>query len=186
MLKLKFYGEEMWDEENECFIYKEKKVLRLEHSLHSMYEWESKWNKPFFNKKEEKTPEESLDYIKCMIIDDIDDHDWLNSSLTKKHIQMVNEYIDSPMTATWFSDDKMRRQPSRQTITAEIIYFWMIQSGIPPQWGERLHLNKLLTLIRVCGEMSKGPKRKGKANKDSLRRRHDLNARRKAELNTRG
>ena len=68
MLRLTIHEVEMWDENNECFIGQNRDhEIVLEHSLVSISKWESKWHKAFLG-REEKTYEETLDYIKCMTI----------------------------------------------------------------------------------------------------------------------
>ena len=54
---------ELWDECNQEFIVTKGGDLQLEHSLVSLSKWESKWCKPFFS-KQEKTREETIDYIR--------------------------------------------------------------------------------------------------------------------------
>ena len=68
MLEIEIPRTEIWDNENEMFSYVDSCKLVLEHSLISISKWESKWNKPFLT-RDEKTPEEMIDYVKCMIID---------------------------------------------------------------------------------------------------------------------
>ena len=58
---------EGWDEEKQEFVEPITEIIQLEHSLVSLKTWESKWNKPFLS-KQEMTPEETLDYIKCMTV----------------------------------------------------------------------------------------------------------------------
>ena len=132
---------EMWDEVNEEFIYVEEQTLRLEHSLVSLSKWESKWCKPFLT-KENKTIEETIDYIRCMTITQNVDPKVYNC-ITNEQINQVNQYIEAPMTATWFSKDK-NTKTSREQITSELIYYWMISLGIPFEC-QKWHLNRLLT-----------------------------------------
>ena len=49
-----------YDEVKNEFSYSKECVLQLEHSLVSISKWESKWHKPFLDKKE-KTAEEIID-----------------------------------------------------------------------------------------------------------------------------
>lgn len=171
---------EGWDEEKQEFVEPKIKVLQLEHSLVSLSKWESKWCKPFLSKTE-KTTEETIDYIKCMTITQNVDPDVYNH-LTKENIDAVNDYIAAPMTATYFSEDK-NNKPSREKTTSELIYYWMIAQNIPFEC-QKWHLNRLLTLIRVCSVKNAPPEKKSKG--DIMRRNAALNAARKKQLNTRG
>ena len=151
----------------------------LEHSLFSVYTWESKWNKPFISKTP-KTVEESKDYVRCMVIEG--EVDPLAYYLIPDEVmQMIETYINAPMTATTFS--KSNEPPSREIITAEILYWQMIVLGIPLEFEKR-HLNQLLTLIKVCSIKSQQPKKMSK--KEILKRNRELNAERKRRLNTKG
>ena len=69
MLTIVIPGLEYFNEETEEFTYYDDVKVQLEHSLVSVSKWESKWCKPFLNGKD-KTMEEIIDYIKCMVIDD--------------------------------------------------------------------------------------------------------------------
>ena len=171
---------EMWDEVNEEFIYVEEQTLRLEHSLVSLSKWESKWCKPFLT-KENKTIEETIDYIRCMTITQNVDPKVYNC-ITNEQINQVNQYIEAPMTATWFSKDK-NAKTSREQITSELIYYWMISLGIPFEC-QKWHLNRLLTLIRVCN-VKNNPGKKMTVD-ERLRHQAALNAARKKQLNTKG
>lgn len=179
MLTITISAVEMWDEKEEQFVYSPETTLELEHSLVSLSKWESKWQKPFLSGKE-KTEEEVLDYIKCMTLTPnvspiIYDH------LSEDNITDINRYIDAPMTATTFSD--RNNKPSREIITAELIYYWMITANIPFKC-EEWHLNRLLTLIKVCGIKNSPPKKMSK--REIMSRNASINAARKKQLNTRG
>lgn len=178
MLQITVPSIEKWDEENQEFIYTESKTLMLEHSLVSISKWESKWCKPFL--ATDKTVEETIDYVKCMTTTpNIPDEIYEN--LTNGNIADVSSYIESPMTATTFS--KENSKPSREIITSEIIYYWMISLNIPFEC-QYWHLNRLITLIRVCNIKNAPPKKMGKS--ELLRRNAELNAARKKRLNTKG
>ena len=170
---------EGWDEEKQEFVEPKTKTLRLEHSLVSLSKWESKWHRPFIS----KTPmsdEETIDYIKCMTITQNVDPE-VYDHLTRDNIKQVIEYIDAPMTATTFSKDKSKS--SREVVTAEIIYHWMIAHQIPPEY-RKWHLNQLLTLIRVCNIKNAPPEKMNR--RDVLSRNRALNEARKKRLNTKG
>lgn len=174
MLKITIPETENWDEVNECFVYSKEQVLSLEHSLVSVYKWESKWHKPFLETK--LTTEEMVDYIRCMTLtQNVDPNAFYN--IDQECIKKINDYIHDPMTATWFSE-KPNNKGSRQIVTAEIIYYWMISLQIPMEC-QKWHLNKLITLIRVCNEKNSPPKKMSK--REIMERNKSLNeARRKA------
>lgn len=180
MLRITIPAVEYWDEQKQEFVYTKEQTLQLEHSLVSLSKWESKWCKAFLTKNE-KSFEETKDYIKCMTLTQNVDSDVYNY-LTNGNINEVNKYIEAPMTATYFSDDK-HGQSSREQITAELIYYWMIALNIPFEC-QKWHLNRLLTLIKVCNIKNKPPKKRGQ--KDIMSRNAALNAARRKQLNTRG
>lgn len=171
---------EGWDEKTEQFVEAKTQTLQLEHSLVSLSKWESKWEKPFFS-KDEKTYEEILDYIKFMTISKNVNPD-LYSRLTQDNIREINAYIEAPMTATTFAKDKNQAK-NREIITAELIYYWMIALNIPFEC-QKWHLNRLLTLIRVCNVKNTPPKKMSK--RDLASRNAQLNAARRQRLNTKG
>lgn len=180
MLRITIPSAELWDESKSEFVYTEPQTLLLEHSLVSLSKWESKWNKPFLSKKE-KSVEETLDYIKCMTLtQNMAPH--VYRYLSNENVDRINQYIDAPMTATWFSEDK-RTTNSREQITAEIIYYWMITLNIPFEC-QKWHLNRLLTLIRVCSVKNQPPKKRNK--RDIMKRNAALNAARRNRLHTKG
>ena len=171
---------EGWDEARQEFVKPEVKTLQLEHSLVSLSKWESKWCKPFLS-KDEKTAEETIDYIKCMTITQNVDPDVYNH-LTPENIIAVNKYIEAPMTATTFGEDKSAKT-NREIITAEIIYYWMIAQNIPMKC-EKWHLNRLLALVRVCNIKNAPPQKHSKG--DIMRRNAALNEARRKQFNSRG
>lgn len=182
MLYLKIpLTKEGWDEEKQEFVEPKVKVLQLEHSLVSLSKWESKWNKSFLSNNQ-KTDEEIFDYIKCMTITQNVDPDIYNH-ITNDNIEEIKKYIEAPMTATYFSEDKNTKGTSREVITSELIYYWMIALTIPVQF-EKWHLNRLLTLIRVCNIKNQPPKKRSK--KDIMSRNAALNAARRKQLNSKG
>ena len=180
MLRITIPAVEQWDETKQEFVYGKEQTLQLEHSLVSLSKWESKWCKAFLSKAE-KTPEETLDYIRCMTLTQNVDPEVYNR-LTPEHIESINQYIGAPMTATSFYDDK-KAPGSREVVTAELIYYWMIALTIPFEC-QKWHLNRLLTLIRVCNIKNNPPKKMTRS--EITRRNAALNASRRSQLNTRG
>mgnify|MGYP006923196361 CR=1 FL=1 len=180
MLELTIITEpEQWDEVNQQFIPPKGHLLRLEHSLVSISKWESKWHKPFLSKLE-KTQEEVIDYIKCMTTTQNVDPDVYNF-LSIENVNAINEYINAPMTATTFSNND--KNGNREVITAEIIYYWMIALNIPFEC-QKWHLNRLLTLVKVCSIKNQPSKKMSK--KDIMSRNAALNAARRQQYNTKG
>lgn len=180
MLQITIPAVEQWDEQKQEFVTTKEQTLSLEHSLVSLSKWESKWCKPFLT-KQEKTFEETLDYIKCMTITQNVDPE-IYRHLTNENINEVNRYIEAPMTATYFSDEK-NSKTSREQVTAELIYYWMIALNIPFEC-QKWHLNRLLTLIKVCNIKNQPPKKRSK--KEIMSRNAALNAARRKQLNTKG
>lgn len=181
MLQIKVpLSPEGWDEKKQEFVESKVQVLQLEHSLVSLSKWESKWCKPFLSKGD-KTPEEILDYIKCMTITQNVKPE-VYDCLTRENIDQINSYIEAPMTATTFSNDKNARS-SREIVTSELIYYWMIALQIPPEY-QKWHLNRLLTLIRICNIKNAPPQKMSK--RDIMSRNAQLNAARRKQLNSKG
>lgn len=180
MLRITIPPAELFDSSKQEFFYTKEQTLLLEHSLVSLSKWESKWCKPFLT-KQKKTVEETIDYIRCMTITQNVDPTIYNY-LTNKNIEQVNEYIDAPMTATWFSDEPAKKSNGEQ-VTSEIIYYWMIALNIPFEC-QKWHLNRLLTLIKVCNRKNSPPKKMSMS--ETISRQRQLNAERKKKLNTKG
>ena len=171
---------EGWDEAKQEFVEPETKVLELEHSLVSLSKWESKWRKAFLTKKE-KTTEEVLDYVKCMTLTPNVEPE-VYAHMTSDNFRKIREYIEEPMTATYFPEDKDGK-PSKEVATAELIHYWMISLNIPLEC-ENWHLNRLLAQIRVCNMKNQPPKKM--STRDIMSRNAALNAARRQQLNSKG
>lgn len=183
MLEITLPALEHWDERKEEFVtYKKALTLQFEHSLISLSKWESKYCKPFLG-NDDKTDEELLDYIRFMTLTQNVQEDTYQRLLTTPGVmKTIDEYINSPMTATTFVEDKGSKK-NGERITSELIYYWMIAHNIPDRF-DKWHLNRLLTLVRVCNVKSQ-PERKMKPQ-DVNARNAALNAARKKQLNTKG
>lgn len=170
---------ELYDASKNEFIYLKATTLVLEHSLVSISKWESKWKKSYLNTSD-KTLEENLDYIRCMTITK-NVNPLIYKNLPKDVTNRITEYINDPMTATTFMDD---RQSGRQgVVTSEVIYSWMVTLNIPFEC-QRWHLNRLLTLIKVCSKNATPPKKMSNAEK--LARYSEINAMRRKAMNSKG
>lgn len=174
--------DEYWDEKKQEFVYVEHShevTLKLEHSLVSLSKWESIWEKPFL-KKETKTFEESLSYIKCMTITQ-NVPDEVYNRISSEQMSEIWKYIEKPMTASTVKDTNGKK--SNKPITAEVIYYWMIALNIPVEF-QKWHLNKLLMLIRVCDNLNTPPKKLTK--KELYSRNNALNNARRAASHSKG
>lgn len=184
-LKIEVKGAELFDPITERFIEVKPTVLTLEHSLIAVSKWESKYHIPFL-KEGEKTPEQLEYYFKCMTINQNVDPK-VYKGITEAQQFEILDYIKDPMTATWFGDDTMLpgrgKGKHQETITSELIYYWMVALNIPSEY-EKWHLNRLLTLIQVCNSYNQPPKKMSKS--EMIRNNDALNAARKAKMRTRG
>lgn len=192
MLKVIILPEEHYDEDRNLFFkYPEQPItLFLEHSLLSISKWEEKWHKPFLT-DERLSVEETLDYIKCMIVKSTPsqlDSKWLYN-LDRESLQKINDYIADPMTATFFNEQTDKKSKNKKIITNELIYYWMVSYQIPFSC-EKWHINKLITLIKVCNAeneaASKDSKKNSALSKNDVAARRALNAQRRARLHSRG
>ena len=181
MLTITIPAVEDWDPVKEEFVPRIKEqTLQLEHSLISLSKWESKWCKAFLTKKK-KTYEELLDYIKCMTLTPNVNPEVYNY-LTVKNIDDIYEYIEAPMTATYISEEKTS-PTSKETGTSELIYYWMISLNIPFEC-QKWHINRLLTLIRVCNRKNSPPRKR--SAKEIMSRNAALNAARRKRTGSKG
>lgn len=180
MLTIIVPGDEMFNEQSQEFVTKNDVTLKLEHSLISLSKWESMYEKPFLG-HEEKTIEDVRGYIKCMTLTP-NVPDEVYEKLSEENISDINNYIDAAMTATWFNEGP-GPPLSRDVITAELIYYWLIVFDIPFEC-EKWHLNRLFTLIRICNLKQAKPKKMSRS--EIAARNRELNAQRRAQLGTKG
>ena len=186
--KIEIKSEERWDEDKEEFVPGISTTIMLEHSLISLQKWEAKWHKPFLTEKPH-TLEEVIDYIKCMTLTQ-NVKDEVYDMLTPDNIKEIEEYIDDDMTATTFREDESRGGGviDRSKITAELLYYWMIQHNIPYEC-RKWHLGQLITLIRVCGIKAEEANNQGKKKRltdAELARRSALNKARREAVGSKG
>jgi hypothetical protein len=182
MLTITIHGKDMFDEETQTFSTVDSLVLELEHSLVSLSKWESKWQIPFLSKNE-KTDEQLFDYLYMMVLTPgVGREDLMK--LTSEQIAEIQEYIQSPQSATTFNEYADKAPAGRgEIITAELVYFWMVTAGVPFEC-QHWHLNRLFSLLRIYN--IKNSKQKPMSKGEIARRNRDLNAQRKAQLGTSG
>lgn len=183
MLQVVVPGRELYNSKTKEFIHEKDVTLNLEHSLISLSKWESQYKKPFLG-TDTKTIEETIDYVRCMTLNPNVDPE-IYRRLTDGVVKQVEAYIHDPMTATWINDQK-NGPHKHQIVTSELIYYWMISLGIPFEC-QKWHLNRLLTLIRVCSAKNKQLQKPQKmSQRDIAERNAAINAARRKELNSRG
>lgn len=180
MLTIVVPGVEMFDEQSQEFTTRGDVTLELEHSLVSLSKWESIYEKPFLGSSD-KTIDEVIGYVKVMMLTSKVPEE-IFQKLSQDNIKEINEYIDAKMTATWFGETPGAPK-SREVITSEVIYYWMIAFNIPFEC-ERWHLNRLFTLIRVCSIKQAKPQQMSRSQIAAQNR--ELNAQRRAQYNTTG
>ena len=176
MLIIKVKEQEFYDSEKEVFFRAKPLTVRMEHSLISITKCESFWEKPYLG-----TPgvtkgifglAESRYYLKCMIIGDAPHY--IPDILLQNHGQEIKTYITKRHSATTVYR-KGRQIPSRQIVTTELIYYWMIKFGIPLEC-QRWHFNRLLMLIDVCNIKEQSEAKGGKLSSlEAARDRHKVN-----------
>lgn len=162
------------------------KKLSFEHSLTSLSEWEAYFNKPFYPpKKDEKRTEDELHkYFEFMYIG------------PRKHIHLVQlldvdqqlamlNYVMSEQTATTIREIQ-KKQSVHENITSELIYYWLVALQIPFKPTDEWHLNRLITLVRVCSAKQAPPPKGGKNKRQLAESYRELNERRRRELKTSG
>ena len=172
---------EIYNEETNEFVYTKATTLRLEHSLVSISKWESKWKKPFLG-KEQKTQQEVRDYVKCMTTtQNVPDDVYL--CLSAENYDEIGRYIEDSRTATWFSDNTNR--PTSEIVTSELIYYWMTAFNIPFEC-QKWHLNRLLTLIKVCGIKNQSQDSKKMSRSAVLKQNAAINKARRARSGSKG
>ena len=163
------------------FVYTKETTIKIEHSLVSIAKWEAKWHVPFLDENTQKTNEMMIDYVRCMTISQNVDPE-IFKFMPPEVIKEVNDYIDDPMTATWFKDANKGRGRG-EIVTNELIYYWMIAQNIPLEC-EKWHFNHLMTLIRVCSE--KNAPQKKMSRRDIYSQNKALNAARRKASGSKG
>ena len=179
MLHLVLPEIELYNSATNEFLTLKRISLTLEHSLISISKWEAKWKIALINNIDKLSDEQFLDYIRCMIIGK-DDVDLSRLGINEQNI--IRNYINDSMTATTFP--KKPGAPSREIITSEVIYSWMVGLKIPFEPSEKWHINRLLTLIQVCSDNRQPPKKM--SQKETVAMYARINAERRARLNSKG
>lgn len=181
MLTVTIPDQEVFDEQREQFVTIKGMKLQMEHSLVSISKWEAKWHKSFF-REERMTPEEMIDYYRCMTITQ-NVPDYIYTCMPGEVVKQIAEYMNDPMTATVITERKKKAKTSSEAVTSELVYYWMTAYNIPTEF-QKWHINRLITLIRVCEAKNADPEMMSK--KDIAKQNAALNAARRKAHNSKG
>lgn len=192
MLKLTVPFTEWFNEESQYFITVPQTTILLEHSLISVSKWEAVHKRSYFRRVPQKTPLEVMDYYRCMTLTKNVNPDVYFAIMARPElVKQIEDYINDPQSTTYFHDSAGPQKEGasgnyRTTITSDVIYAMMFENNIPLEFEKR-HLNKLLTIIRVCNSRRNGPTKGSKRSKADLAKSYAaLNASRRAKLGTKG
>lgn len=183
MLRIVVPACEFYDESTEEFIEVKEQTLLMEHSLISISKWEAKWQKPYLS-KDKKTAAEIYDYFRCMTVNPNQVDPRVYQMLTKENMDDIAAYIENPMTATTITQNQKVPGARQPVMTSELIYYYMIAQNIPVEF-EKWHINRLLTLIKVCA-IKNDPNPKKMSRASIAKQNKALNAARRKRLGTRG
>ena len=184
MLELKVPSYEVFDESTNEFVTVDEVTLQFEHSLVSLSKWEAKYKKPFLSghKDHAKTNEELQDYLRMMVLNDIDFD--IFDKLRAEDVRKIEQYIADPQTATTIRSKPVPTNSiQKELVTSELVYYWMVSLQIPFE-TQYWHLNRLIMLIQVINHKNTPPKKLGGGSLASQRR--ALNAQRKSAYGTNG
>lgn len=184
MISITVPKSEVFDNANQVFRRVTKETtIQLEHSLISLQKWEAKWHVPFLTKNE-KTLEQTVDYIRCMCLTS-NVKDDVFYCIPRSEMERIADYIKDPMTATTVNNrsGQLSRKARNKVVTAEVIYYWMISLNIPSEY-KKWHLNQLLMLIQVINAESAQPTKKKRH--EVMAEYRAINEANKKKFNTKG
>lgn|SRR5690606_7329163 len=171
---------EYYNSEKNEFVTEVGGIVRFEYTLKVLYEWEGVWKKAFL--KGNLTYEETVDFYMRMALDPIK-----REFMTEGVMSKLADYVKDSSTATTFSstqdDGKGTQVAKGKNYTAEELYALMFSSGIPLEFENR-NLNRLLVILRIISSYNNPPKKMSKA--DILKQNAEINAKRRAKMNTKG
>lgn len=175
---------EHYDEASGCFTeMRPAETVGFEHSLISVSMWEARWQRAFLSA--ETTGEERMDYVgRCMVITPTNlAPSEIFMRLLKDDAIRISDYIKSTQTATVITRLGAPKPSQVKTITSELIYYYMVELGIPDAYAG-WHLNRLLTLIDLVSFKREEQANKGKGftpTPEQNRAKAELNAARLAK-----
>jgi hypothetical protein len=181
MITINLGKHEYYDSESNQFIYEDGGIVRFEYSLKVLYDWEGKWRKPFL--KGGLTDNEWFDFCMMMAIDPIDE-----KFMTNDVIEILSKYVEDSNTATVFNSTQQSQNGNNMSskgkfYTSEEIYALMVTANVPMEFETR-NLNRLLTILKIISSHNSPPKKMSK--QDIYKYNTNLNAQRKAKMNSKG
>ena len=120
--------------------------------------------------------------MRCMVLTEDPPLNFVER-ISSSQMQEIAEYINSKQTATTFGPEQPNRG-SQETITAELIYYWLVQFRIPFQPTETWHLNRVMTLVKIAGLKQSKPKKMSR--QEVAERNRQLNEQRRRESGSAG
>lgn len=170
--------------------------LHFEHSLVSLSEWEAEYEKAFYppsnltkekQAEAEKTVDQMLRYFELMLVRP-KNKIHLVQMLTHEQKMALARYIAQDRTATTVRQLQHTRGPS-ENVTSELIYYWFVAFKIPFDPTESWHLNRALTLVKICSLKNapeKSRRRSAKEKQQQVASMREINERRLAAMGTKG
>ena len=155
-------------------------VLQFEHSLLSLSKWESKHKIPFLARRI-KTNDELIDYFQDMLLPPGDPR--MVYMLDPQQLEDLGQYINDPMTASSVPNEETRKF-QEETITSELIYYWLVALEIPFTPTETWHVNRIVMLVQITSYKKQPPKKRPPG--DVMAKWRELNEQRKKMFNTNG
>jgi hypothetical protein len=147
-LKLETSAKLGYNYEKDEFVDVPAQIVVLEHCLLAVARWESKWKVSFFKDQETWTPSMIRSYIQCMDLDDSADPNFV-ICLNNEQEHEIMDYIKDEKTATTVTHFK-KAPASGETLTSELLYYYMAQVPLPFDVCERWHLSRLLKTLEIA------------------------------------
>lgn len=158
-------------------------TLRFEHSLLSLSKWEAKTKKAFLVKRE-KTPAELYLYFECMLLPPEDDPN-LVVLINPEQMEQLTNYINEPQTASSVPIEE-KKVIDEETITSELIYWWLAALRIPFEPTNSWHLSRTVMLVQIGGYKSQPEDKKKKRAAPNMADWRRINEERKKKFGTNG
>lgn len=155
-------------------------VLQFEHSLLSLSKWESRTKTPFLTTAPKDTSQ-LIDYFQDMLLTEIDSS--IVYRLSPDQLEDLSKYMNTPQTASSVPKNPSKSGASPETVTSELIYYWM--TALEIDWAaESWHLTRLMMLIEITN-FKRQPEKKADP-KQMYQNWNEINERNKALFGTDG